>query len=75
MTRFMSASGAWSMGCLSFDSAQLVITLMLFLSLGFWLHDEPVVRDKKSASCVRFIHLFAFGMSNRCFNDHSVGNL
>lgn len=62
MTRVISTSGTWSMGYLSLGSAQLVIALILFLSLGFWLHDNPETRNKlktRSAFDLRML----FGMA------------
>ena len=47
MTRVISISGAWSMGYLSLGSAQLVIAAILLFSLGFWLHEDPVTRNKQ----------------------------
>lgn len=62
MTRVISTSGAWSMGYLSLGSAQLVIAIILLLSLGFWLHDDPETRNKtkvRSAFDLRML----FGMA------------
>ena len=62
MTRVISTSGAWSMGYLSLGSAQLVIAIILLLSLGFWLHDDPETRNKpktRSAFDMRML----FGMA------------
>ena len=62
MTRVISTSGAWSMGYLSLGSAQLVIAAILLLSLGFWLHDDPVARNKQKIRSA-FDKRMLFGMA------------
>ena len=62
MTRVISTSGAWSMGYLSLGSAQLVIAIILLLSLGFWLHDDPETRNKTKVRSA-FDSRMLFGMA------------
>ena len=62
MTRVISTSGAWSMGYLSLGSAQLVIAAILLFSLGFWLHDDPVARNKQKIRSA-FDKRMLFGMA------------